>query len=410
MVRKVTPRGIRPFDDFRAALGTAQHASYQGPGSRVRSKSAFEEQKAHLLELYRRFPVRHSFQDSSGQIFDCIPRNEQPALGGEALAEPPDAPGGDGDPPATSAGPLHETRCDDHGNAMHCPKGCVAVRRLTLDELSRFESLSHYLRKGPRGSNRKRAPDEPPQTSSAASSDHQYANARQSVRNLGCSTVLNVWAPNVGADAFFSLSQLWLEAVGPSGVQTVEAGWHVYPGRYGHARPVLFSYCTPDGYVTGSYNTDEHKFVQYSPTCPLGFALDRVSVPDGAQAEIQVTCLFSRGNWWLFIGGTSPAHAIGYYPTSVFGSGPMTTEAAFAAFGGETTGRGAFPPMGSGAFAERGFREAAYQRNLAYYDTGRALRRADVRPEPSWPGRYTIEVGRSSDWGEYIFFGGPGEP
>jgi hypothetical protein len=95
MPRKSTPRGIRPFDDFRAALETAQHAGYQGPGSRVRSRSAFEEQKAHLLKLYDGLSVRHSFQDSCGQIFDCVPRSEQPALGGEAMAEPPDVPGGD---------------------------------------------------------------------------------------------------------------------------------------------------------------------------------------------------------------------------------------------------------------------------------------------------------------------------
>jgi hypothetical protein len=193
-------------------------------------------------------------------------------------------------------------------------------------------------------------------------------------------------------------------------VQTVEAGWQVFPAKYRHSKPVLFSYWTADGYErTGSYSTDQHEFVQYSARCPLGFALDRVSIPDAAQAEIQTTFLLSRGNWWLFVGGTSAAHAIGYYPASLFGGGPMALAAATVDFGGETCGTDRFPPMGSGAFAARGFKEAAYQRNVTYFDANRRKQQADLDPQQAWPSKYTVEVQNSADWGEYFFFGGPGD-
>ncbi|MBW8812588.1 MAG: neprosin family prolyl endopeptidase [Caulobacterales bacterium] len=414
MARKSPPKGIRPFDDFYAALKTAQPASYQERGAKVRGLEAFEEQKQHLLDLYAGIEVRHSFQDPSGQIFDCVPIAEQPALRRESLAEPPEVPGAEkaaAQKAPTQTGPLHETRLDAHGNAMSCPPGFVPLRRITLDELTRFETLSHFRRKSPRHPDRKRAPQEAPGSPEEANSGHEYAHARQAVRNLGATTMLNVWSPSVAdASSTFSLSQMWVAATSPTrGVQTVEAGWQVYPTKYGHTRPVLFSYWTADAYKnTGSYSTEQHEFVQHSSTCPLGFALDHASLSHGAQAEIEVTLLFSLGNWWLFVGGSTPAHAIGYYPASLFGPGPLTTAAETVDFGGETCATELFPPMGSGAFAARGYKEAAYQRRISYFDTGRAARMADLAALQAWPAKYTIEVQRSPDWGEFFFFGGPG--
>src|SRR5271165_3258047 len=91
--RKVS--GILSFDNFYRGIQTAEHATYHGrPHSKVRSPGAFEEQKKHLSDLYAGVTVQHSFLDRAGQIFDCIPIDQQPALkkSGKALATPPSLP------------------------------------------------------------------------------------------------------------------------------------------------------------------------------------------------------------------------------------------------------------------------------------------------------------------------------
>ncbi len=363
------------------------------------------------LKLYDGVEATHSFQDTAGQVFDCIRADSQPAVlrSGKPLATPPPAPGADVRP-GKGLQVLHAARQDGHGNAMACPEGFVAVRRVTLDELTRFESMAHFLRKGPRHADRKK-PEAPPDTPSAANATHNYAHASQAVSNLGGRSLFSVWSPEVGPRSVFSLSQHWYVAASERGVQTAEVGWQVYPQKYGHAKPVLFSYWTADGYhSTGSYSNDGHDFVQVSATCPLGFALDHVSVVGGAQAELDIAYFLSGGNWWLYVGGTAPENAIGYYPASQYAPGPMTSGALKVDFGGETCTNAVFPPMGSGAFAAGGYRQSAYHRNIQYFDANGAVQTADLVASEQWPDSYTIELQNAGDWGEYFYYGGPGRP
>src|SRR5919199_531713 len=46
---------------------------------------------------------------------------------------------------------LQPGRKDQHGNDMTCPPGTVPVRRVTLQELMRFETLDQFFRKSPLG-------------------------------------------------------------------------------------------------------------------------------------------------------------------------------------------------------------------------------------------------------------------
>jgi hypothetical protein len=410
-------RMLEPFEVFYDNLAKATHNDYKTKQhSKVKDSTSFEAQRHHLLSLYDNVMVSHSFVDTGGQVFDCVPVKEQPALkrSGRPLASPPVLPRCASEPVPSnipSLAPLRPGRADRYGNAMTCPEGSVPLRRVTLGEMTKFEDLEHFYKKNPR-SNRKRSsqlftrPDAP----SSTEPPHEYAHAYQRVNNIGGHSFLNVWDPTIVDPQVFSLSQQWYVATGSAGLlQTAEVGWQVFPQKYGHSKPVLFTYWTADGYTSsGSYSADAGDFVQYSPTCAIGVALEQVSALGGEQAELELSFLLSEGNWWLYVNGTDVVNAVGYYPTTLYRNGPMTTGATEIDYGGETVGAGSYPAMGSGNFAAQGSGQAAYQRNIYYYPSGGSIQDADLLPSQDWPDSYTIINQQSADWGKYFFFGGPG--
>jgi hypothetical protein len=408
--------GFPSFETFRRSLRTQSHDAYRGKAHfKVRGPDEFEAQRRHLLDLYGEVEGRHSFVDAAGQVFDCIPIEQQPALrrSGRPLATPPDLPSMARAAPEARVPPAPALagQPDRFGNAMACPPGTVAVRRVTLEELARFESLEHFLRKGPRASRRRQSQLRIPAEAGAAGAPHEYAHAYQFVPNRGGHAILNVWGPAVPANESFSLAQLWFVANGPAGLQTVEAGWQVFPQKYGHGHPVLFCYWTGDGYrQTGSYNGDGSDFVRCGPGCPIGLALPETSVSGGVQAELELAFMLADGNWWLFAGAAGEAKAVGYYPASQYAGGPMEVAAAEVDFGGETVAWNVYPPMGSGAFAAAGFAHAAYQRDLYFFPLAGGAQSVALQPSQDWPASYTISLGSSPAWGTHFHFGGPGGP
>ena len=78
-------------------------------------------------------------------------------------------------------------------------------------------------------------------------------------------------------------------------------------------------------------------------------------------------------------------------------------------YGGEAVNQTVWPPMGSGAFANLGYQNAAYQRNIFFFDTAGNAQQATLTPAQLSPNCYTIDVESGSDpWDTYFFFGGPG--
>jgi len=163
------PKGFPSLKRFRDSVNSAK---YTGLLSRAETKvaheDAFAEMKGHILNLYEKTDARNSFMDESGAIWDCIPVEQQPALRGSKGSVPkaPDA------PPAMPAGPqaaggpheewkehriaspLDPDQEDRHGNVMYCPPGTIPMRRVTMEDLSRFPTLRDFFRKGPRGAGR----------------------------------------------------------------------------------------------------------------------------------------------------------------------------------------------------------------------------------------------------------------
>lgn len=116
-----------------------------------------------------------------------------------------------------------------------------------------------------------------------------------------------------------------------------------------------------------------------------------------------------QGNWWLYLSGTSANNAVGYYPASLFGSGPLASNAKGIDYGGEVVDTSTWPPMGSGAFASAGWQQAAYQRDIYYFAVGGGAQNGALTGVQNSANCFTISVNSApAPWNEYIFFGEPG--
>jgi Neprosin len=411
-------RGIKPFSEFFNSLQVAKPDTYlAGKRNDVMDDDAFVEMKEYLIDLYEGVEVTHSFVDENGWIFDCIPIDQQPSVrrSGQKVAIAPDIPNVEENSLAKDDrkstvihAQLSQNRKDKFGNLMFCPTGTIPQKRNTLEWLVSFKTLQNFFQKDPLGSS------QPPHTMSATDDippasgkpTHRYAIAIQQVRNLGGHSKLNVMAPVVDGNRHghaFSLSQQWYAAGRGEKAQLVEVGWQVYPARYKTAKPVLFVYYTPDNYSHGEYN-DGKAFVKTSSVWAL-----EGSISYGPKKEIEVAVHLDSDKWWIYIGGTKSSNAIGYYPVSVFGNGPMKSGATRIEYGGETAGESNFPPMGSGAFGTAGFPNAAYQRDISYFplDGGASIPQLTLR-NPTPKCYKSILRQHRPDWNLTLYYGGPG--
>jgi hypothetical protein len=382
--------------------------------------------RAHLLDLYSGIEDAKSFMDEDGQIFDCIPVEQQAALkhSGRALASAPDLssrlggrkpasapPGSASERPPKKARQDTAGKRDRFGNSMECPQGSVPVRRLTMEELSQYHTLRDFFRKARRGTSeppRPRIPQAPASPPQSSTSPHLWAHALQDVANWGGHSTLSIWAPAV-TNGLMSVSQHWY--IGGTPRQTVECGWQVLPGT---DKPLLFIYWTADGYcTTGSYNLDGGVFVQKSANWKLGAALETISTDGGDQFELEVVwSLEQDGNWWLYLNGLTPEDAVGYYPASIFQGGQMSRNATRIDYGGEAVFGTEWPSMGSGNFGSAGYGHAAYHRDIYYFTgpgPGGSAQSANLSPAQPCPACYTVQYATAaSPWNTYFYFGGPG--
>lgn len=413
------PIGFPSLKAFIDSLQDAKHSVYSArPESKVAHEDAFEEMKNHILKLYDKTEARHSFMDESGAIFDCIPIEQQPSLKGSAGAVPkaPDLPQlklakGPQDEREDSliASPLGPDKKDRHGNIMYCRAGTIPMRRVTLEDLTRFPSVKDFFQKGPRGTGRPPRAIEPP----TVPATHCWAHAVQIVNNGGGHSFLNVWDPPIGANQIFSLSQHWYMGGSGANLQTIECGWQVFPQFYGDTLAHLFTYWTADDYCkTGCYNLTCSAFVQTSASFAPGMALNSVSAIGGAQNSIELAYLHTGGCWWLYYNGISASNAIGYYPDTLYEGGALASYATEIDYGGETVGTTSFPPMGSGQFANEGWQKAAFQRTIGYYPpmgSSMAMVNANLTAVQEWPSCYTASVMLyGSPWFATLWYGGAG--
>ena len=411
-----------PFKNFLENAKAADSVDFIRAGSRVKDAAAFEEMRQHIFTMYSGIEVKHSFVLYSDH-FDCVPIMQQPTvriLGLKSIATAPpqslpaapSSPGGGAEFEALPATQLTADKpTDEFGNSTSCEQGTIPMRRITLEQMTRFPTLREFFQKGPAGAGRPSVlnSNEKPQSPSAG---HKYSLMMQNVDNLGGNSNLNLWSPyvNTGWGEGFSLSQEWYAGGNGNSTQTAEVGWQNFPQQWGNEESRLFIYWTADYYsTTGCYNLDCPGFVQVARSGMLGSQFSHYSTPGGPQYEFSARYYLFQGNWWLSISGTW----IGYYPGAIYRGGQLSRYAQFIEFGTEGTGGSVWPEEGSGAWSSAGFGYAAYQRNLYYDNLSEAAYWDSLQRSDPSPGCYSTSgpfYSASSNWGTYFFEGGPGGP
>ncbi len=417
-----------PFQSFLAQTKSSDASQYLARrASKVQDAAAFEEMRQHILTLYQGVEVSHSFV-LDGDLYDCVPVQQQPAvrmLGLNSIATPPPAPpllqagqsAGDSSakqPVGITSQLSPDQQFDQFGNSLRCEANSIPMRRVTLDEVTHFANLHDFFQKGPHGAGQ--APGM--QNVQPADGVHKYSYTQQNVNNIGQTVTLNLWSPYVYTyfGEIFSLAQSWTVATNPV-TQTAEVGWQNYPAFYSGENSRLFIYWTADGYnKTGCYNLSCGAFVQVNNSWYFGAGFTHYSTYGGTQYEFQALYYWYGGNWWLGLGTATGYTWVGYYPASLYGSGPMATHAQIIQSGSESDGYNPWPPEGSGQWASSGWTHAAYQRQLYYwaYPGGAAYWDSLTAHQPS-SNCYTIAgpywggyTPPSNNWGVYFYFGGPG--
>jgi hypothetical protein len=419
------PAEFVPFRNFVDQTATANADDYLArPTSQVKDAAAFEEMRQHILNMYQDVDVNHSFVQDSAH-YDCVPVEQQPAVrkyGIKKIATPPPTgilDSADDDPTSGLKRALQadsQKPFDAFGNSTRCEQGTIPMRRLTLETIARFQTLKQFFQKSPNeqipGQQTKRVPGGPP---------HKYSTTYQYVNNWGGNSTLNVWDPyvNTSAGEIFSLSQEWYVGgintrVPPCGgpqscsIQTEEVGWVVYPAMFNDENPHFFIFSTPNGYATGCWDNTCGDFVICSG-CDggvIGASLGPVSILDGSQYESQMRYYFWEGNWWVQF----ESNWVGYYPGSMYGGGQNSKYAQEIEYGTEGVGTTVWPPEGSGQWPSKGWKYAAYQRDLFYTNTSDDGIWDNVTPNISSPHCYSISgpFYDSGAWNDFFYDGGPG--
>ncbi|AEE78387.1 carboxyl-terminal peptidase (DUF239) [Arabidopsis thaliana] len=349
---------------------------------------------------------KKTVQSSDGDIVDCFDVRDQPSLDHPLLQnhEIQGAPATGLPYMINKAGKRRVWQVWNQ-NGTSCPDETIPIRRSVVGA-KRFKK-KHWTDVRV---NRRTVPY-------AAEEGHEYAIGEVVyLRGIyGTVATMNVWNPSVehGTNEF-SLSQIWLVAghYNDSDLNTVEAGWQVFPDHYHDSQPRLFVYWTKDTYQkTGCLNLECPGFVQVTSEFAIGSAFSPTSSYGGSQYDITMYIWKDTkdGNWWLSIDSS----VIGYWPARLFthlAHGPAT----LVQWGGEIVnsrsyGQHTTTQMGSGHFAEEGFGKAGSFRNLKIIDYLSYMQPVqEFILQTKNPTCYTAIKGYSEEWGSHFYYGGPG--
>ncbi|KAK1415746.1 hypothetical protein QVD17_31532 [Tagetes erecta] len=345
---------------------------------------------AHLRKINK--PYVKSIKGPDGDIIDCVlfhlqPAFDRPELKGKmSLKSVPEIPKG-------HVGKKSEMKQLWNSNGESCPKGTIPIKRTNAAQISTSKFPNKYSRKD--------LPDAP---------SHEHAIGYVTGGEFyGAKAVLNVWEPNVtGYD--FSLSQIWVISDLPNHpANSLEAGWHVNPLLHADSLPRLFNYWTPNGYQSGCYNMICPGFVQTNQNVCLGAAIDPISTYNGQQYDVAFMIWKDpkTRDWWFMVG----SEVMGYWPSNLFTD--LRDHATSVEYGGEVyspnLGMHTSTQMGSGHFQDEGFAKAAYVRNLEVIDKDNKLNSVNnLSLLAEKPNCYGVRNEFSDAWGNYIYFGGPG--
>ncbi|KAL1210809.1 Protein neprosin [Cardamine amara subsp. amara] len=352
-------------------------------------------------------PALKSIKSEDGDIIDCVPITSQPAFDHPLLKNHTVQMRPSFIPEGGSTYTKKKTKATQVWQKNgECPEKTVPIRRITREEILRAKSIESFGKK-----NHQSIPD----SNTNPGQNHEYAimNLNNGNKYFGTSFIINLWKPEVQVPSEFSLAQTWLVSGFDNSRNTIEAGFQVYPGKYNDNNLRLFVYWTANGYQPGSgcYNNDCPGFIQMSNRIAVGVSYyNTVSQYDGDQYELFIQIWKDDKNWWLKIN----EELVGYWPGDLFNS--FGDGAPLVQWGGEivnfkTDMKHTTTDMGSGRFADEGFKKASYFRNLMIVDEANRMK----DPEGLYPNTtndtcYNIKAGGGGpSWGANFFYGGPGQ-
>ncbi|KAF8645037.1 hypothetical protein HU200_066242 [Digitaria exilis] len=376
------------------------------------------QQRRQVRSLLRRLnkPPVETIQSPDGDTIDCVHISKQPAFDHPSLKnhtiqmKPSYHPEGLYDGSNMAPHSITQT----WHQIGRCPVNTIPIRRTMKEDVLRASSIRRYGQKRPRSRPNFLSVDET--NDSNLTIGHQYALAyTPKGRYYGTKATINLWQPTVETDQDFSLAQLWISGGSYSGndLNTIEAGWQVYPELYGDSYTRLFIYWTSDAYQrTGCYNLLCSGFIQTNNQVSIGASFSPMSIYGGLQYETDILVwkdTNGAGNWWLQVGD----EIMGYWPSTIFSY--LQLSASYVAWGGEVYSPLAgqtSTDMGSGHFPGEGFGKASYMKNLQVVDSFNTLNPplSGVGLASEQPNCYNVQSGTDSvNWGTYIFYGGPGK-
>ncbi|KAL5063402.1 hypothetical protein RYX36_025139 [Vicia faba] len=384
---------------FISPINSLKTQNHESVNQTFRSEQELQKLKKIIATRLRQInkPAVKTIQVPDGDIIDCVLTHKQLAFDHPLLK---------GQKPMVLPQSLREE--NQIGNMSDfqlwslsgesCPEGTIPVRRVTEQDMLRAYSIDSF--------GRKIANDVPHDHAVAIVSGDKY---------FGAEATFSVWNPHLEVQNEFSLSQMWVSS-GTDGkdLNSIEAGWHVYPHLYGGDNRVrFFIYWTADAYkTTGCYNLACPGFVHTSKKISIGGGFTNCSSYNGKQYYFTIKIVKDKntGNWLLIYGDE---HIVGYWPATLFTL--LKHNADNINFGGEivnenSRGSHTSTAMGSGHFAEEGFGKAAYIRNMKVIDSDSNLIPLN-KPifVASNPDCYNIKGNTGSNWGDYMYFGGPGK-
>ncbi|KAL2330016.1 hypothetical protein Fmac_017597 [Flemingia macrophylla] len=194
----------------------------------------------------------------------------------------------------------------------------------------------------------------------------------------GADVNINICAPSVKKGQY-SLAQVYAQSGPPGELNTIQAGWGVFPDLYGDSLTRLTGYWGVEGYPkAGCFDTLCPGFVQIHQSVAFGIPLEVSKI--GADEQFYLNFIIQQdgrtGHWWLTV--KENIH-VGYWPNRIFTH--LANGASVIRFGGEAGAAflSSSPPMGTGNLAEAKFRYACYFAKLQILDSESKLQ--EVQPE-----------------------------
>ncbi|WP_411822118.1 neprosin family prolyl endopeptidase [Leptospira sp. 'Mane'] len=383
--------------------------------------------KDKLLEIHSDTHPRASFHVND-VIVDCIPFEEQPWLRSHPEDIPVKHPSKEVRLPKLTNANRAKSHLGESGSPR-CPENTIPKRRITLDDLTKHESLETFVKSV--------LPINPPIIGFGL--PRGYATASQTLLSgaQGAIVDFSVWSPQTINKGDQSISQMWLTAGNNATFQSLETGWMVNRTVVQSGSSFPFYFWTPNDYQSGCINRVCFGVDPANPSKNLTEQYVQTSdsfifaVPWNASGYSQKgqPPVFIGFSWHKDVDGTKWWHKyycapgnglecqtgwqdIGYLPVTAFNGGLLSGSPDTLTVGGEVAMQSSTSPGGTGQMGSGdppSSANSALQTNISWLDRqgngNNVVFTSDTVTEPSCYNMYA-NSGSSSSYGTYITFGG----